>query len=148
MDIRTMKLEDYEDVLNLWKTCNISLSQSDEKEQIAIFLKSNPHTSLVGILNNKIIASVLGGYDGRRGIVHHLAVDVNYQHNGYGTIILEHLEKAFKKMGVIKINFWVMKDNLKALNFYERMGYIVREDIITMSKIINNEGESIDENKL
>lgn len=145
MDIRTMKLEDYEDVLNLWKSCNISLSQSDEKEQIVIFLKSNPHTSLVGVLNNKIIASVLGGYDGRRGIVHHLAVDVNYQHNGYGTIILNHLEETFKKMGVIKINFWVKKDNLKVLSFYERMSYNVREDIITMSKIINIGGESSDE---
>lgn len=147
MIIKVMTLEDYEDVLKLWKSCNIPLNQSDEKEQIEIFLKRNPDTSLVGVLNGKIIASVLGGYDGRRGIVHHLAVDAKHQQNGFGTMILRHLEKIFENMGVIKINFWVKKDNLKVLSFYEKLGYNVRKDIITMSKIINK-GELSDENKL
>lgn len=131
-----MKIEDYNEVYRLWLKCNIPVSKSDEKEDIERFIKLNPETSLVGIIDGKIIATVLGGFDGRRGIVHHLAVDCDYRNKGCGYRILEKLEETIKGIGTHKINLWVKKDNLQVLKFYERLGYILRDDIVTMSKVL------------
>jgi len=77
---------------------------------------------------------ILGGFDGRRGLVHHLAVLPEYQGKGIGKVLMYKLEETFKKMGVVKINFWVENRNLKVTDFYRKLGYELRDDIVTMSK--------------
>lgn len=113
MKIRKFEIEDYDEVYQLWVSCKLSsLGKSDSKDEINKFLIRNPETSLVGLVNGKIIASVLGGYDGRRGFIHHLAVEPQYQNKGYGSLLLNYLEDKFKELGVIKISLWVLKSNL------------------------------------
>lgn len=134
MEIRRFTPEDYDEVHSLWQSCNLSLEASDSKEEIVKFATMNPDTSLVGTFEDKIIACVLGGFDGRRGLVHHLSVDEKYQGYGYGAEIMKYLENIFKDKGVIKISFWVIKSNINVVGFYEKLGYELRNDIVTVSK--------------
>ncbi len=136
MEIRNFIPDDYEDVYDLWKKCNLHLGKSDSREEIEKFLKLNPNTSLVGIIDGKIIGCVLGGFDGRRGLIHHLAVDNSFRKMGYGRQLINALEKIFTEMGVVKLSFWVTNDNLSVVNFYEHLGYKLRNDIVTMSKFL------------
>ncbi|GLC29067.1 GNAT family N-acetyltransferase [Clostridium omnivorum] len=136
MNIRNMKIEDYYEVYQLWQKCGISLGKSDSKEEIQKFIFMNPETSMVGTIDNKIIGCVLGGYDGRRGLIHHLAVHPDYQGNDYGTILMECLENKFKENGVVKVSFWVQNSNIGVVDFYEKLGYELRKDIVTISKVL------------
>lgn len=136
MNIRNMKIEDYYEVYKLWQKCCISLGKSDSKEEIQKFIFMNPETSMVGTIDNKIIGCVLGGYDGRRGLIHHLAVHPDYQGNDYGTILMECLENKFKEKGVVKMSFWVQNSNIGVVDFYEKLGYELRKDIVTISKVL------------
>lgn len=136
MNIRPFDISDYDTVYELWTKCNFELGASDTRDEIHKFIKMNPSTSLVGEIGNKIISSVLGGYDGRRGLIHHLSVDPVYQKTGYGRQMLQALEKRFKEIGIVKISFWVKKSNIKVVKFYNKYGYESREDIITMSKVL------------
>jgi len=135
MNVRKMKPEDYDDVSVLWNECGFVLGISDSREEIGKFLNYNPHTSLILTLNHNIVGSVLGGYDGRRGLIHHLAVLPVYQEQGYGEKLITSLEAEFAKLGVIKTSFWVLKSNMKVVGFYEKMGYVLRDDLFTLSKL-------------
>ena len=136
MHIREFEPDDYDDVFSLWKQGDIDLGLSDTRDEIPRMYKMNPDLFLVGEEDDQTIAVVMGGFDGRRGIIHHLVVDQNHRGNGYARMIINELERRFHTRGVVKINFWVQTNNLDAVGFYEKIGYHVRDDLVTMSKVL------------
>ena len=68
MEIREMKIEDYDKVFSLWKTIKGFgiRSVDDSKEGIERFLKWNPGLSVVAEEDDKIVGAILCGSDGRR----------------------------------------------------------------------------------
>ena len=72
--IRTMEMEDYEQVYKLWteiKGFGIR-SIDDSREGVERFLKRNPTTSVVAVQNGRIIGNILCGHDGRTGFFYTL----------------------------------------------------------------------------
>ena len=134
MQIRKMTIDDYEEVYGIWQECGFQITKSDNREEVKKFIEKNPTTSLVAVVETGIAGSILGGFDGRRGLVHHLSVRNEYRKRGFGKALINALEDEFKKIGVVKMSFWVKMDNLKVVDFYKSCGYERREDIITMSK--------------
>ena len=137
--IRVFHPEDYEKVYALWKEGNIDLGLSDTREEVLRMYHRNPDLFLVGELDDRIVAVVIGGFDGRRGIVHHLVVTKAYRHRNLARAIMEELERRFRAIGVVKINFWVQTNNLDAVGFYEKISYHLRRDLVTMSKLLREE---------
>ena len=84
MQIKRFTIESYETVVNLWRKSGISVGSTDTREELEKMLQRNPNLFLIGKINEKIIGVVMGGFDGRRGYVHHLAIDPDYQRRGYG----------------------------------------------------------------
>lgn len=137
MKIREMTIEDYQQVYALWaSTGMIQLKKSDERSEIARMIQQNPTTCLVGEKDDQIIAAVMGGFDGRRGMIHHLAVHPSAQGRGYGNQILAELEKRFIDLGVMKVNLFVLDSNKKVVQFYDQLGYVQRHELIAMSKTL------------
>ncbi|MFX0030212.1 MAG: GNAT family N-acetyltransferase [Candidatus Hermodarchaeota archaeon] len=133
MKIENFSMESYKSVIDLWKKAGISVGSSDSKEEIEKMLKRNPNLLLIGKLNEKVIAVVMGGFDGRRGYIHHLAVDPMHQKRGHGKKIMEELINNFRKMGVHKIHLFIQRDNQEVVNFYKNLDWQVRDDLIMMS---------------
>ena len=67
--IRPMKIEDYDQLYELWKTIRGFGIRSidDSREGTERFLKRNPTTSMVAEVGNKIVGGILCGQDGRSG---------------------------------------------------------------------------------
>ena len=84
MVIRKMKIEDYDNVYDLWMSCvGMGLNNLDDsKEGIDKFIQRNPDTCLVAEENSKIIGVIMVGNDGRRGYIYHTAVRPNYRRMG------------------------------------------------------------------
>ncbi len=133
MHISKFVPEMYDDVYRLWKKVDLTLGSSDTKEETVRMLKRNPELFLVGIENNKIIAVVIGGFDGRRGYVHHLAVDPEYQGKGYGKKMMEEITKKFTEMKVHKVHLFIEKRNSSVVEFYKKLGWYMRDDLLMMS---------------
>ncbi|MBS3811309.1 MAG: GNAT family N-acetyltransferase [Halanaerobiales bacterium] len=133
MDIREMKLADYEDVYRLWEKTDIILKRSDQKEEIDRMLKRNPYTCLVGEIEGVIVSVVMGGFDGRRGYVHHLAVKKELQKQGLGGIMMEELISRFQDLKVIKIHLFVEENNKAVKKFYKNIGFEERTDLTDFS---------------
>ena len=130
-----MKVEDYDQVVEVWKKAGIELSLSDEKPEFERMLKQNPKLCLVLEQQNthRIVGAVLGGFDGRRGWVHHLAVLPEHQGKGFGKKIMDELVKRFCDMNVVKLKLEVVETNRDVVDFYKHLGWDERPEIITMS---------------
>ena len=127
--------EDIGDVLTLWRaTPGVGLSSADEPDQLRLFLDRNPGTSFVAREDGRLVGAILGGWDGRRGYIHHLAVDTGRRRAGVGTALLESTLAEFRRMGVLKVHMFVFPGNTPAIEFYSRRGWQWREDIRVMSR--------------
>lgn len=135
MIIENFSMKFYDDLIELWRIAGISVSSSDNKEELARMSRQNPDLFLIGKASDAIIGVVMGGFDGRRGYVHHLAVDPNYQKRGYGKLLMDELIKRFRQKGVHKVHLFIEKRNKKVVDFYKNLGWQVRENLIMMSYV-------------
>jgi len=129
--INTMDIEDYNEIMNLWKNIKgIGLSGNDDsKESIEIFLKKNPNTCFVVKYKKEIIGTIMAGSDGRRGHIYHLMIKPEHRRNSLGRKLLEKTEKALKKEGIRKIFLVAFKKNKIGNIFWKNNGYEIRNDI-------------------
>ena len=135
MKIEKFSMKLYEDVVQLWNKAGISVGSSDSKNEVERMLERNPNLFLIGKIKDEIIAVVMGGFDGRRGYVHHLAVDPIYQKKGYGKKLIDDLISEFRRIGVHKIHLFIEKQNQAVVDFYGNLGWQMRNDLIMMSYI-------------
>jgi len=135
MKIEKFSMKLYDDVVQLWNKAGISVGSSDSKKEIERMLERNPNLFLIGKIEENVIAVVMGGFDGRRGYVHHLAVDPIYQKKGYGKKLVEDLIGKFRRIGVHKIHLFIEKQNQGVVDFYSNLGWQMRNNLIMMSYI-------------
>ena len=131
MQIRTMKITDYEKVYALWMSCkNMGFNDIDDsKEGIARFLERNPNTSFVAIENDELLGIILGGHDGRRGYIYHMSVAEKHRKEGIGSSLVKKCLESFKNEKISKVALLVFKYNETGNAFWEKQGFILREDI-------------------
>lgn len=131
--IRQYCPEDQKAVIELWQKCNLTRPWNNSRRNIQRKLKVNPELFLVGLLDGKVIATAMGGYEGHRGWVNYLAVDPDYQRKGLGRQIMTAIEGKLLAIGCPKINLQIRTDNLSAVSFYKSIGYKT-DDVISMGK--------------
>lgn len=133
MKIRTMAEKDFDAVRTIWAKSGIELSASDEHKELLKMITRNPQYCFVLEHDNSLIGAVLGGFDGRRGWIHHLAVLPEYQKKGFGKMLLNEVITAFENDKIVKIKLEVLESNKRVLDFYEQQGWDLRPEITTMS---------------
>jgi ribosomal protein S18 acetylase RimI-like enzyme len=131
--IRNFRMEDYDEVVALWKRAGLELGQSDDREGIARKLERDADLFLVAVGEVAIVGVVMGCYDGRRGWVNHLAVDPDYKGQGLGTQIMQKMERRLREKGCGKVNLLIEPKNAIVQTFYQRLGY-QRDELIFMEK--------------
>ena len=133
MNIRTFKPADTVQVVELWHACELTRPWNNPELDIQRKVKVNDELFLVGESNGKIIASVMGSYDGHRGWMYYLAVSPDQQQRGYATQLIRYLEEKLMAMGCPKINFQIRTDNIAVQEFYKKLGFGV-DDAVSMGK--------------
>jgi ribosomal protein S18 acetylase RimI-like enzyme len=116
---------DYTATVELWDRSGpgVHVGRSDTLQEIAKKLQRDPDLFLVAEAGGKLIGTVIGGYDGRRGLVYHLAVDKTCREQGIGTALMDELERRLKTKGCLKTYLLVVPGNEEAALFYERRGW-------------------------
>jgi len=138
MNIRTMTINDYEAVYNLWQSSpGVGLNDIDDSEVgIAKYLSRNPNTCFVAEKNNCIIGAALSGHDGRRGYISHLAVSHSEQRQRIGSKLVTVILYALENEDIHKVALVVFDKNVAGNVFWEKQGFTVREDLVYRNKII------------
>jgi ribosomal protein S18 acetylase RimI-like enzyme len=117
--------DDYPAVYVLWSKAGpgIHVRRSDEAGEIAKKLQRDPDLFLLAELAGRLVGTVLGGFDGRRGMVYHLAVAELYRQRGIGSALMEELERRLRQKGCLRYYLLVTNENLDAMHFYEARGW-------------------------
>ena len=138
MSIRLMTIDDYEKVYELWKSCaGMGLNNLDDsKEGIEKFLKRNPDTCFVADVDNNIVGVIIVGNDGRRGYIYHTAVNPQYRKQGIAKSLVDTAMTALQKIGINKAALVVFDRNEIGNDFWEKMGFTVRDDLIYRNKAL------------
>ena len=136
--IRPFQEGDEESLVSLWNMCKLTVPWNNPYKDIARKLKVQAELFLVGFLENKIIASVMAGYDGHRGWINYLAVHPDFQSRGYGKQLMDNVENRLRKLGCPKINLQIRDANNKVLSYYQKLGF-VEEKRISMGKRLEDD---------
>jgi ribosomal protein S18 acetylase RimI-like enzyme len=136
--IRSFVWEDLPGVLALWGGAGpgIHLGPSDTPEAIRRKWELDPDLFLVVEEAGRILGAVLGGYDGRRGIVYHLAVAPGRRREGIGTRLMAELERRLAERGCFKSYLLATPENTEAVAFYRKRGWEVM-DMVLMGKVLS-----------
>lgn len=133
MVIRPYQTGDEAAVIDLWRRCDLIYPQNDPVKDIQRKIEVRPDLFLVGVENSEVVATVMAGYEGHRGVVNYVAIAPEYQHKGYGKQIMDAAEELLRRSGCVKINLNVRSGNEQVITFYEKLGYAV-DAVVCMGK--------------
>lgn len=138
MKIRPFEDDDEDAVVELWSRCGLLRPWNDPHKDIARKRNVQRELFLVGTMEDKLVASVMVGYEGHRGWINYLAVDPDHRRLGLGRALMDVAEERLRDMGCPKINLQIRKDNLEAIAFYEQLGY-TDDSVVSYGKRLQND---------
>ena len=116
--------DDYKNAFALWQNAGegIGIGPSDQPDEIEKKIQRDPDLFLVAEQEGSIVGTVIGGFDGRRGMIYHLAVAPECRGQGLGNLLMDEIESRLRQKGCRKAYLLVKQGN-SAAEFYEKRGW-------------------------
>ena len=128
---------DYEAALHLWNNvgAGVRVGPSDTPAELERKLKRDPDLFLVAVDGEQLVGTVMGGFDGRRGMVYHLAGASTHRRQGIASQLMAEVEKRLEARGCIKCYLLVRPDNDTAAEYYKAIGWSLSDNLIFMKEL-------------
>jgi len=136
MIIREFIIEDYDSLITLWNDAKLPFKPKgrDRRDKIEYELKHRRNIFLVAEINGKLVGSVFGTHDGRKGWINRLAVSPEFQRQDVAKKLIAEVEDRFSELGIDIIACLVEDWNTKSLQVFKKLGYKMHSDISYFSK--------------
>lgn len=137
MQIREFRFsEDYPQVENLWVSIEkgVSMGRSDMPKEIQKKLTRDPDMLLVAEEDGRIVGTVIGGFDGRRGLIYHLAVAASFRGCGIGSRLMDEIESRLRSKGCLRCYLLVTADNPEGMQYHEKHGWERMDGVVPYAK--------------
>ncbi len=111
----------------------------DVKEMNGAFFVAEKNDSIIGfvygviITNDQDVLHTLTHNNAKEGWVGIVMVDVAYQKQGLGTLLLQQIKTYFKQNGCTSMRLIVDQQNTQACHLYEQLGFITYEHKMSAS---------------
>ncbi len=139
---REMQLGDYDDIVRLWRlSAGVKLRGADSRDGIGKYLLRNPGMSFIAEDGVGLVGTVMGGHDGKRGYIQHLATRSDRRQSGVATRLLALCLDALAEEGILKSHIMVLAGNEDGKQFWLNRGWYERDDIEMMSFINSDDAE-------
>lgn len=125
MDVREFRDGDGAGLRALWTEAGFRLI-GDDDAGLRRFAERNPGRLLVVEADSSIVGSALGGFDGHRGWIYHVAVAPAHRRTGIASELVRRLERELRAAGCPRVLVQVEADNDAALAFWITAGYVER----------------------
>ncbi len=136
-----MRPEDYDDVIALWEAAGLPYKPRGRDSRSAIEQQLRWPTAiyLVAELEGRIVGSVLGTHDGRKGWINRVAVHPDHRRKGIARRLVEAVEKRCLELGIEIFAALIEDWNDVSMKVFARLGYTKHDDIFYYSKRLDPE---------
>lgn len=146
LSIRRFDTRDTDAVIALWQQAfpeyrDATKPQRNPRLSIANKLATQPELFFVAVLGERVVGTVMGGYDGHRGWLYSLAVDESLRRHGIGSRLVAHVEAALTALGCPKLNLQVLSAKNDVRAFYEALGYRA-DEVVSFGKRLGELADS------
>ena len=133
MNIRRADRADHEAILALWQGAELSRPWIDGAAELELKVATDPDGLLVAIVDDRVVGTVMVGFEGHRGWINYLAVDADQRRVGVGRRLMAAAEDHLRRLGAPKVNLQVRTSNAQVVAFYEALGY-VHDDVVSLGR--------------
>ncbi|HAI08445.1 MAG TPA: hypothetical protein DCM17_03895 [Dehalococcoidia bacterium] len=117
-------------VLSLWQQAgDVVLSPTDSLEEVQAAIHHSAALFLVAESEGRIMGTIIGTWDGRRGEFYRLAVSPEVRRRGVARMLVDTAEKWMAEQGCHRITALVEKDHPWATGFWTAAGYELHESM-------------------
>ena len=120
--VREFRSRDGESLRSLWEGAAFR-SIGDDDMSLRRFAQRNPGLFLVASQGPDVVGSAMGGWDGRRGWIYHVATTPGHRREGLGTKLVRQVEAGLRAVGCRKVNIIVRDGNDDKAAFWASLGY-------------------------
>lgn len=134
--IRKLTIADYDDFIKIWADAGLPYRPlgRDRKDRIAKEME-RPDTAFIGLFEGeKLLASGVATYDGRKGWINRVSVDPDYRRQGLAGEIIRECETFLESLGAEIIACMIEDYNLPSMALFQKHGYLYTEDVNYFSK--------------
>jgi len=134
---RCLTAGDYDEIIRVWNEAGLGHKPKgrDSRERMTLEISRAPELIIGAFVANRLIGTVIGSYDGRRGCVNRLAIVPQFRGQRIAEKLVAICEERLKEMGALVIYCLIDKENEPSLTlFSKRLGYHIHDGIVYLSK--------------
>lgn len=138
---REFRMDDYDWLIKLWDDAKLPYKPKgrDRRAKIKSELKRGNSIFLVAELNGKLIGSLLGTHDGRKGWINRLAVALEFRNKGVARRLVAEAEDRLSKIGIDIVACLIEDWNTNSMQVFEKLGYKKYSGVVYYTKRKNPE---------
>jgi len=138
---REFRIDDYDALVRLWSDSGLSYKPAgrDRLDRIQEDLRHGNAIFLVAETKGKLVGSILGTHDGRKGWINRLAVAPALRRKGIARMLVTEVEKRLSQLGIEIVACLIEDWNSESMKAFQNLGYTRHPDIVYLTKRKNPE---------
>lgn len=139
--IRPLRRSDYDAMIALFRVCGLNpkIKGRDSLPSFTEQLRRNADSYLGAFDGDRLVGTVLGTHDTRKGWINRLAVDPRYRRRAVAARLVRRCELVLRKNGVDMFAALVEPENKASAAFFRSQGY----DILPITYARKKRRESV-----
>ena len=123
--VRRLRFSDYDAMIEIFDACGLHprVRGRDGRKNVARQLRANRTLYLGAFHGTRLVGTVLGTHDTRKGWINRLAVHPEYQGRGIASKLVRACERELRKQGIEIMAALVDSDNAVSRRLFAKLGY-------------------------
>ncbi len=123
--IRRLRLGDYAAIIEVLRVCGLHprTRGRDSRKNLARQLRSRQTCYLGAFDGGRLVGTVFGTHDTRKGWINRLAVLPEYQRRGIASRLVRECERGLRKYGLEMFAALIESENRPSRALFSRLGY-------------------------
>jgi ribosomal protein S18 acetylase RimI-like enzyme len=124
VSIRPGRHDDVDALLALWRDADAEPTHTDDADGLTTLLQRDPHALILAVDGDRLVGSVIAGWDGWRGSIYRLAVAPDHRRAGLGHRLLQAAEDRLQQAGTRRSQAIVVETDAQAAAFWRASGWV------------------------
>jgi ribosomal protein S18 acetylase RimI-like enzyme len=125
--LRPALIADLPDVLALWREADAHPSATDDLASVQQLVTHDAVALLVAVDADRVVGSIVAGWNGWRGSIYRLAVAPSHRRRGLGSQLVAAARDTLAARGATRLDAIVVSDDAQAMAFWARSGWELQE---------------------